>query len=223
MTPDRICALLTPFLSDERLSTRQLALVSEHLDLLLKWNSKMNLTAVRDPEKIVTRHFGESFFAARQLFPEVGVPGAIIDLGSGAGFPGIPIKIWSPALTLTAIESQHKKAVFLREAMRALRFSAADVVCDRAEAVGRRADTVTLRAVECFASVVLSAARLLTEGGRLALLVGEGQVSPATSLLPDLVWDEPLRVPLSRARVLLVGRAPSSQSDIIASKWTNAG
>ena len=89
---DRIPELLVPFLEGSALSTAQLERLRAYLDLLLKWNSKINLTAVRDPEEIVTRHFGESLFAAKRLFQDNQAE-SVIDVGSGAGFPGIP-KTW---------------------------------------------------------------------------------------------------------------------------------
>src|SRR5205823_5044403 len=100
---DLIAELLVPFLEGSALLSVQLERLRAYLDLLLKWNSKVNLTAVRDPEEIVTRHFGESLFAARQLFPEP-IAGTVIDVGSGAGFPGIPMKIWNESAVLLLIE-----------------------------------------------------------------------------------------------------------------------
>src|SRR5579864_5126447 len=149
MTEERIRELLTPFLAPASLSTNQIDLVTAYLDLLLKWNSKINLTAVREPEEIVTRHFGESFFAARRLFPDMNSATAL-DIGSGAGFPGLPFKIWAPALDLTLIEANQKKAVFLREVVRTLSLSQVSVLAQRAEMVPVRADLVSLRAVERF-------------------------------------------------------------------------
>src|SRR5271154_4218188 len=94
------------------LSLAQLNNISTYIDLLLRWNARINLTSVRDPEQIVTRHFGESLFAARILRDAGVLAGAnqtLADLGSGAGFPGIPIKLLAPDLDLTLIESQNKK------------------------------------------------------------------------------------------------------------------
>src|SRR6202021_2800782 len=85
-------------------------------DLLLKWNSRTNLTAIRDPEEIVRRHFGESLFTGTQL-PEATT---LLDFGSGAGFPGLPIQLLLPNLQVTLAESQNKKATFLREVIRTL-------------------------------------------------------------------------------------------------------
>src|SRR6266849_6678220 len=165
----RIAELLQPFLSPTTnpchsepgrrpgeesavLSPSQLNGISTYIDILLRWNARINLTAIRDPEEIVTRHFGESLFAARHLFPKVypvsssvspvssvvkdfafaearsQKPEArVADLGSGAGFPGIPIKLWAPQIALTLIESSHKKAMFLREVARALTLTNIDI------------------------------------------------------------------------------------------------
>ena len=225
MKPADIAALLAPFLGPETLTSRQLGQASTYLDLLLKWNARINLTSVRPPEEIVTRHFGESFFTARHLFPSpVVIPSerdradakeresrelrflSLIDLGSGAGFPGLPIKIYAPWLSVTLIESQNKKATFLRETLRALTFTNIDVFSGRAEDYrGGAAGVVTLRAVEQHQRALAAAARLVSPGGRLALLLGASQIKDARGLLPGFSWDPPLPLPASSARVLLVG------------------
>ena len=135
MTPARIAELLVPFLGQyEQPETSALfANISTYIDILMRWNSRINLTAIRDPGQIVTRHFGESLFLARNLFvgttaigcpagrgPSTVVASTLADLGSGAGFPGLPIKLWAPSISLTLIESNHKKAAFLREITRFL-------------------------------------------------------------------------------------------------------
>ena len=132
-----------------------------------------------------------------------------IDVGSGAGFPGIPMKLWSPDLDVTLIESNHKKVTFLREVIRALGLTAIEVFPQRAEAYeGPRASIVALRAVERFDQILPTAASMLQPSGRLALLIGEAQVSTAQSLLPVFTWSAPLAIPLSTARVLLIGTSP---------------
>jgi 16S rRNA (guanine527-N7)-methyltransferase len=211
MAPEQIRRLLAPFLEDDALSDRQVQQVSQHLDLLLKWNSRVNLTSVAEPEQIMTRHFGESLFAARNLYQEPPSSATMIDLGSGAGFPGIPINIWAPELHVTLIESRQKKATFLREVIRTLNLDGLEVANQRAEALGLRADTVTLRAVEKFDSSLSIAANLLNKGGRLALLIGSPQVTTATSLLPKFAWDSLIPMPLSESRVLLIGRSFAEQ------------
>jgi 16S rRNA (guanine527-N7)-methyltransferase len=268
MHPARIAELLQPFLSTPSkpchsepatageesavLYHAQLQHISTYIDLLLRWNARVNLTAIRDPEEIVTRHFGESLFAARQLFPEearfgdcgsgdreraalqgrvshteetgASAPEVITaaDLGSGAGFPGIPIKLWTPHLTLTLIESNQKKIAFLREVVRALTLTHVNVFPGRAEQLlaqrsdsdpaGKgptrypRFDLVTLRAVERFAHVLPVAASLVSPAGRLALLIGVSQLDQAQATLPAIAWELPIPVPRSQSRILLVAR-----------------
>jgi 16S rRNA (guanine527-N7)-methyltransferase len=230
MDDARIAELLAPFLSDSPqrpghegsasatdlavLSRAQLRSISTYIDLLLHWNARVNLTAVRSPEEIVTRHFGESIFAARHLFPKAKAGTApmnqgsplVIDVGSGAGFPGLPIKIWAPHVRLTLIESNQKKTTFLREVVRSLRLTGVDASIGRANAfTGPKGDVVTLRAVERFESTLPVAADLVGEAGCLAMLVGEAQVRGVCALVPGLQWSEPARLPLSANRVLIIG------------------
>lgn len=203
------------------LSPAQLQDISTYIDILLRWNARINLTAVRHGEDIVTRHFGESFFAARHLFPATAPAGTaapgerssvlhVADLGSGAGFPGIPIKLWARDVSMTLIESNQKKATFLREVVRSLTLTDVDVQNTRAETVRETFDLVTLRAVERFAHVLPVAARLLTSNARLALLIGSPQADEARAILPDLSWRDPLSVPESKSRILLVGSSAPS-------------
>ncbi len=225
----RIAELLQPFLSrlpnachSERdrgsgeepasLSATQLNHISIYINILMRWNARINLTAIRDEEDIVTRHFGESLFAARCLFPEgYAVPEAgagrvrVADLGSGAGFPGIPIKLWAPNVKLTLIESNHKKATFLREVCRTITLTDVDIQNVRAEEVVQTYDLVTLRAVEKFAEALRVAAGLMNPEGRLGLLIGSSQAESARSTLPTMAWKSPVPVPLSQSRILLLG------------------
>ncbi len=225
MDEARIVELLAPFLNEgveggpdqgmvagknsAVLSPAQAGSILMYIDLLGRWNDRINLTSVREPDEIVTRHFGESIFAARQLFPQAGGAAAgphLIDVGSGAGFPGLPIKLWAPQLHLTLIESSQKKATFLREVVRSLRLEDVDVFAGRADTFPRATgDVVTLRAVERFDSILRVAARLLRPGGRLAILVGESQLDRVRELVPDLRWCAPVRLPLSSSRVLIIG------------------
>ena len=214
MDASRIAKLLEPFLGERILSTDQLHGILMYIDILQRWNARVNLTAIRDPDEVVTRHFGESFFAARHLFPNPSAyssPSAakaaeVADVGSGAGFPGVPIKLWAPQIALTLIESSHKKATFLREVTRALTLTNINIQNTRAESLtGKKFDIVTLRAVEHFQSTLLIAASLLTSRGRLALLVGASQLPTAQATLHSFTWREPLAVPASKSRVLLLG------------------
>lgn len=194
--------LLAPFLS-QTLTPAQLQQVQTYLGLLLKWNTRTNLTAIRGADEIVQRHFGESFFAAQQL--DLDRVTTLIDLGSGAGFPGLPIKIAAPHLQVTLIESQNKKVAFLREVVRALHLQDVTVYSGRAEDFSDRAQIVTMRAVEKFESILPIAAKLVEAGGRLALLIGSGQAEIASASLPDFEWQSPIDIPGARQRVVLLG------------------
>ena len=201
---DRISELLSPFLGQATVSNEQLSTVRTYLDLLLKWNAKINLTAVRSPEEIVTRHFGESLFVASRIFPDQNSNASLIDIGSGAGFPGLPAKIWAPRISLTLIESNQRKSTFLREIVRALGLANVRVETSRAETLKIQAEVVTLRAVEKFESVLPVVQRLSKPNGRAALLIGTSQVEIAKAVIP-MGWEEPIPIPLSQSRVLLIG------------------
>jgi 16S rRNA (guanine527-N7)-methyltransferase len=215
----RIAELLHPFLSSP-LTSLQLDQISTYIDLLLRWNARINLTAIRQPEEIVTRHFGESLFAASHLYPtrakwgqppkpalsEVEGAAHLIDVGSGPGFPGIPIKIWAPEIEVTLIESNQKKSTFLREVIRALTLTNIDVFPARAEHYeSKPAQVVTLRAVESFETILPTAVRLVAPGGHLALLISKAQLPQARALTSELKWSEPIDIPLSSIRRLMIG------------------
>jgi 16S rRNA (guanine527-N7)-methyltransferase len=205
MTTERLTKLLEPFLGEARLSEAQLQQLSTHFALLLKWNARTNLTAISDPEEVITRHFGESLLSARLLFAP-GSNESVIDVGSGAGFPGFPFKIWSPNIELTLVESNQKKAVFLKEVARALRLTGTTVLADRAEQLKLQAKVVSLRAVERFEAILPVARRLLASEGRIALLIGSSQADRAKSILADVDWEPAVPMPASASRLLLVGR-----------------
>ena len=200
MDPLAIAARLQPF---ARLSQEQLVQTSIYLDLLLKWNAKINLTAVRTPEEIVSRHFGESFFMASRVLPGTEAT-SVIDLGSGAGFPGLPLAIFVPWASVTLIESNTKKAVFLNEVIAMLKLKNVVVLRQRGEDYSQTARLVTMRAVEDFQRSLPMALRLVERAGRIALMIGAGQVALAKSIAREVVWAEPVPVPESEARVLLV-------------------
>jgi 16S rRNA (guanine527-N7)-methyltransferase len=205
MTADRIAELLYPFLEGVSISASQLGQIAAYTDLLMKWNAHINLTAIRDREEIITRHFGESLFAANHLFHVPATNGSAVDFGSGAGFPGLPLKIWNPALDLLLIESNQRKAVFLREVIRALGLSSVRVFAGRAEDLSEQANLVVLRAVERFEQILSVAHGLVAKNGRIALLIGDAQMKTAKSALAEIKWEDPLPFPLSHSRSLLVG------------------
>ena len=182
LSENEIANLLVPYLADprdsrspheQRIPDNLYRQLSAYLDLLLKWNARTNLTAIRDPQEIVRRHFGESLFAARHL----GAPETLLDLGSGAGFPGVPIALLRPEIAVTLAESQHKKASFLRETVRTLHLANVEVWAARAETlpVARRFHTVALRAVDDMEAALVTAKTRILPGGQLAVLSTAGQ------------------------------------------------
>lgn len=171
-----LISLLQPYLSPtETVPTALYPQLSTYLDLLLKWNSRTNLTAIREPEEIVRRHFGESLFAGRHL----GSPSTLLDFGSGAGFPGLPIALLHPEIKVTLAESQNKKATFLREVVRTLGLSV-EIWSARVETMpeSRTFDTVALRAVDNMTAAL--AAALPRTSRELLLLTTAPPILPPT-------------------------------------------
>src|SRR5258708_9064814 len=140
VTPSEIARLLRTYIEPpEEILTG----IATYVSLLRKWNDRINLTSVRDPHEIVRRHFGESFFAAAQLLTaDDSLTG--IDLGSGAGFPGVPMVMFGRGSSFTLIEANGKKSAFLNEVIRALGLGNVRVFSGRAESFGERADLVTM-------------------------------------------------------------------------------
>src|SRR5262249_3091512 len=130
---------------------------------------------------------------------------SIVDLGSGAGFPGVPFALMAPETSMTLIESNQKKATFLKEVIFALKLKNARVFADQAENYKELADLVTMRAVERFESTLPMAVNLAKASGRVALMIGSAQVEAAIDGAKGFQWDGPVAVPSGHSRVLLVG------------------
>jgi 16S rRNA (guanine527-N7)-methyltransferase len=205
LLPADVQVLLSPF--GVSLSTPQGEAVVSYLDLLLRWNRKINLTSIRKPEEIVQRHFGESLYLSKVIE----VKGGLLDIGSGAGFPGLALKILYPELAVTLLEPVAKKRAFLKEVARAFRMTDVEVLPERlAEfAVGTRLgayDVATARAVGQLDSLVPLAARCLRPSGKLGLWLGLDQVATALQAGPKFHWSNPIAIPLSSQRVILAGK-----------------
>jgi len=202
MTHPEIAALLKPYI---KLEEQMITWIGAYLNLILKWNAKINLTSVTDPVEIIRRHFGESFFAAAQLLNPRDALTAI-DLGSGAGFPGVPLAMFAPGTQVTLIEANGRKAVFLNEVVRKLSLQNAKVFNGRAETYPGMADVVIMRAVEKFDLALGLALKLVHPGGRLALMISESQVTEARAQTPGVNWDGLVMVPGGKSRILMAGR-----------------
>ena len=146
-----------------------IAKLTDYVELLRKWNETYNLTAVREPAKMVTHHLLDSL----AVLPHV-MGTSILDVGSGGGLPGVPLAIARPLLRVTLIDSNHKKAAFLRQAVMELHLDNVTVVCERVERweTARRFDMVVSRALADLPEFVRLAGRLVAAGGVLATMKG---------------------------------------------------
>ncbi len=196
--------LLEPFAL--ALSSEQTQQLLTYLRLLLAWNRRINLTAVRRAEDCITRHFGESLLVSRY----VELIGRLLDIGSGAGFPGLALKIASRDLRVTLLEPSSKKRAFLKEVARSCHLDGVEVRAERLEAFVRQNpldhfDFVTARAVGSLGRLIPYATRSLRAGGRLCLWLGKGQSQAALSGAQALEWADPIPIPLSRLRQIWIG------------------
>jgi 16S rRNA (guanine527-N7)-methyltransferase len=215
MSEAQVRMLLIPFGID--LTSDQISQLLAYLDLLLRWNRRINLTAIRTPEECVTRHFGESLYLGRW----VELKGTSLDVGSGAGFPGLALKIVFPGLESTLLEPVAKKRAFLKEVIRTCELESVEVRPERLEELlghggrdidephpaGQRCfDSITVRAVGRLPSLVGTAACCLKSGGRLCLWVGKEQASELIEAEESpVIWQAPIAIPLAARRQILVG------------------
>jgi 16S rRNA (guanine527-N7)-methyltransferase len=194
-----MAALLKPYVQGG-VAPQLAAQLVDYLELLLKWNARTNLTAIRDPDEIVRRHFGESLFLGAHLRD----CSTLLDFGSGAGFPGVPVQLLQPEIAVTLAESQGKKAAFLREVVRHFGLQT-EVWASRVEAMPseRRFDAVALRAVDKMDSAVREAA---ARASGCMLILGTSRASFADVLAAEFPVVERLPLPGSADGVLEVLR-----------------
>ncbi len=177
------------------LTSQQMGLLEDHFILLNRWNRSLNLTSIRDVKDAVVRHYGESLFLAAHLPKNCS---SVADLGSGAGFPGIPMAVVRPECAVTLIESHQRKAVFLKEATRHL--GNVRVLATRAEAVEDRFDWLVSRAVapkevlQFVPGLASNLALLLAREDAAKLIMGS-----------KLRFEEPIPMPWLARSVLLLG------------------
>ena len=203
---DRIAALVEPMLLPGRTIPPDLwERLATYLELLQRWNQRMNLTAVRDLEEMARVHIAESLHCAQILPAEIKT---LLDFGSGAGLPGIPIQLLRQEMAVTLAESQTKKAIFLREAVRTLGLAQTQVHAGRVEALApaQQWDAVSLRAVDKMELALVEAARRVRGGGWCVVLTTEAQVENTQACLPEMDWQPARALPGLRQRVVLLGQ-----------------
>src|SRR5713226_521998 len=186
------------------LAPSQVQAVRLYIYILLLWNQKVSLTSIKDPEEILSRHFGESMFAVEKA----GITGGrLADVGSGAGFPGLAIKILCPAVEITLIETVTKKVAFLKEVVRTLSLNGVYFVQKRFEQLDRGQgsfDWVCSRALGGHEGIVSWANDRLVPTGSLLLWVGSKDAQ-RISIVSGWKWDSFL-LPRSQKRYLLIGK-----------------
>ena len=212
--------LLSPF--ELSLSGTQEDLILTYLGLLLKWGRKINLTTILDPEECVTRHFGESLYLAGLVRLE----GSLLDIGSGAGFPGLALKIAFPELAVTLLEPVGKKRAFLKEVARVCGFERVDEKADRLEDYCSSLDRplhdfATARAVGQVPGLANGALLCLDDGGRLCFWLGVDQFTGLGQVTPGIAWQDPVPIPLSKNRLICIGRKLNSQENIPSKSTLN--
>ena len=166
--------LLEPF--GLSLSSDQISQLIAYLELLLRWNKKINLTSIRDAPSCVRRHFGESLCLGRW----VALNGRLLDIGSGAGFPGLCLKIIFPDLSVTLLEPVAKKRAFLKEVARVCGMNLVEVRGERLEDFAGAAarpdfEAATARAVGHLEELIPLATRCLKAEGQLFLWLSRRQ------------------------------------------------
>ncbi len=187
-----------------QLTPEQVASVQRYMAILLAWNEKVNLTAIRDPLEVLYRHFCESMFAAAAVPLRAG---RLADVGSGGGFPGLALKIARPELHVFLIESNVKKATFLAEVVRELGLTDTRVLVSQYEELGEEIapqDFVCSRALGEFDKFLGWAHSERVAARQVVLWVG-GRDIDEIKRIRGWLWKDPISIPRSLQRVLLVG------------------
>jgi len=178
--------------------------IQQYIRILLIWNEKIGLTAIRDPLEMLYRHFCESMYAADVI---AGRGSRLADVGSGGGFPGLPLKIIRPDLRVFLVESNLKKATFLAEVVRELGLNDAQVLVRRYEELHEEIaplDYVCSRALGEFPAFLSWAASDQIGAKQVILWIGARDL-PEIRKISGWEWQEPILVPHSLQRLLLVG------------------
>jgi 16S rRNA (guanine527-N7)-methyltransferase len=182
----------------------QISAIQRYMALLLAWNEKINLTAIRDPLEMLYRHFCESMYAAFAVPLQAG---RLADVGSGGGFPGLALKIIRPKLQVFLIESNVKKATFLAEVVRELELADTRVLVSRYEELGEEItplDFACSRALGEFDKFLGWAASERVAASQVILWAGGRDLDEIKKII-GWSWREPLPIPHSLQRFLLVG------------------
>jgi 16S rRNA (guanine527-N7)-methyltransferase len=176
----------------------------DHLSLIVRWNTRLNLTSLRTEDAIIINHLCESIACANAIPSGVAT---LLDFGSGAGLPGIPIALCRPEIAVTLAESQNKKAAFLQEAVRVLGIKA-KVHAGRAETLSEVFDCVAMRAVDKMPKAVAAATKLVAPNGWLALMTTNTDLTGLRLAAgSEFSWpDAPIKLPYATDRIIALGK-----------------
>jgi 16S rRNA (guanine527-N7)-methyltransferase len=204
LTPQNIAATLREFQVD--IAGPLAGQIADYVRLLVRWNQKVSLTTITAPREILTRHFGESLFGAQVAGIRAG---RLLDVGSGAGFPAMPIAMLAPGIRETLLEPNVKKAAFLAEACRHLGLvNRVQVVRARLEefpAPEQLFDFITSRAVRVTPDFLKKCRQMLLPGGTLVLWIAEEEMASLQENR-DWSWSEPARIPGSEHSYIFWGQ-----------------
>jgi 16S rRNA (guanine527-N7)-methyltransferase len=203
ISTQQICDALSPYgISPGK---DQVARIRAYITLLLKWNRTISLTSITDPAEIVGRHFGESMYASKLLPVE---NCRLADVGTGAGFPGLALKIACPDAQILLVDSNKKKCAFLSEVVRELGFKGVEIHTERFEEIrpdNVQANIITSRAVGEFKDLIRWSKNALVRRGHLILWVG-AEDSTRIAQTPSWTWQPAVHIPESQRRFILIGR-----------------
>ena len=201
------------------LNKEQIKIFSQYLELLIQWNQKINLTSLKTPQEIIIKHFLDSISCIKVFDKYIDIEGiSIIDVGTGAGFPGIPIKIVCPSISLSLLEARKKKTIFLEKIVEEMNFQRVEILNGRAEAFGKcpdyreKYDIALSRAVALLSTLSEYCLPLIRVGGLFVAQRGRSYKEEIDKALKtvqllggELIGVENVRIPfINQERYLLV-------------------
>lgn len=201
------------------LHKEQIKKFSRYLELLVQWNQKINLTSLKTPQEIIIKHFLDSISCIKVINKYMNIEGtSIIDVGTGAGFPGMPIKIVCPSISLFLLEARKKKTIFLEKIIEEINFQKVEVINGRAEAFGKcpdyrqKYDIVLSRAVALLNTLSEYCLPLVRVGGLFVAQKGRSyreEIDKALKAVQflggELIGVENVRIPfINQERYLLI-------------------
>ena len=185
----------------EALSQTQFEQLAGHYEMLVRWNRRMNLTRIIEPEKAAQLHYAESLFGARFI----GEAASLLDIGAGAGFPAVPLAVARPDVRVTALESNQKKSLFLKEVKDELRLNNFEVMTARLEAIDWSGyDLLTSRALDRAGTILTGVVEGLTGRQRLMVYCAPELVSEIENSLRLPLSVETHPIPQSESRMIAI-------------------